>query len=62
MNDYLNAKKVVEESEETDGETEDSEEENTVPDDTDVMTIVYKGTEYHITDTVTINNVIALLS
>ena len=61
-NDYLNAKKVVEESEETDGEVEDSEEENADPDDTNVMTIVYKGTEYHITDTVTVNNVLALLS
>ena len=61
-NDYLNAKKVVEESEVADGEVEDREEENAVPYDTDVMTIVYKGTEYHITDTVTINNVLSLLS
>ena len=62
-NDYLNTKKAVEDSEEVaDGETEDSEEENTVPYDTDVMTIVYKRTEYHITDTVTINNVLSLLS
>ena len=61
-NDYLNAKKVVEESEEADGKVEDSEEENAETDDTNVMTIVYKGTEYNITDTVTINNVLSLLS
>ena len=61
-NDYLNTKKVVEESEETDAESEDCEEENTVKDDTNVMTIVYKGTEYNITDVVTINNVLSLLS
>ena len=60
-NDYLNSKKVVEDSAETDEES-DSEEENTEPDDTNVMTIVYKGTEYNITDTVTINNVLSLLS
>ena len=31
-------------------------------DDTDTMTIMYKGTEYNITDIVTINNALALLS
>ena len=61
-NDYLNAKKAVEDSEEVaDGETdiEEIEEEN---DNIDIMNITYKGTEYHITDTVTINNVLSLLS
>ena len=61
-NDYLNAKKAVEDNEEVaDGETdiEEIEEEN---DNVDIMNITYKGTEYHITDTVTINNVLSLLS
>ena len=59
-NDYLNTKKVVEDSavasEETD--TEEAEENDNV----DIMNIVYKGTEYHITDTVMINNILLLLS
>ena len=65
-NDYLNTKKVAEESEEADDEAddeaEDSEEENTVKDDTDIMTIVYKGMEYNITDVAMINDVLSLLS
>ena len=60
-NDYLNSKKVVEDSAETDEET-DSEADKAETDDTDAMTIMYKGTEYHITDPVTINNVLSLLS
>ena len=56
-NDYLNSKKVVETGEEPDSEADKAETDNT-----DSMTIMYKGTEYNITDIVTINNVLALLS
>ena len=56
-NYYLNTKKAVEDSAETDEEADKAE-----IDDTVAMTIMYKGTEYHITDTVTINNVLSLLS
>lgn len=57
-NDYLNTKKVVEE----DSAEADEEADKAETDETDVMTIMYKGTEYHITDVVTINNVLSLLS
>lgn len=59
-NDYLNSKKVVETGEEADGETdiEETEEEN---DNVDIMNITYKETEYIITDTMIINNVLSLL-
>ena len=60
-NDYLNAKKAVEDSAEA-GEESDSESDKAETYDTDTMTIMYKGTEYNITDIVTINNVLALLS
>ena len=60
-NDYLNSKKVVEDSAEADGEAdiEETEEEN---DNVDIMNITYKGNEYHITDVVTINNILSLLA
>ena len=60
-NDYLNSKKVVEDSAETDEEA-DSEADKAETEDTDAMTIMYKGTEYNITDIVTINNILSLLS
>ena len=59
--DYLNSKKVVEDSAETDEEA-GSEADKEVTIDSDTMIIMYKGTEYHITNTVTINNVLSLLS
>lgn len=58
--DYLNTKKALEDSTEADGETDIEEAEEN--DNADIMNIVYKGTEYHITDVVTINNVLSLLS
>lgn len=57
-NDYLNTKKAVEDSEEV-TDIEETEEEN---DNVDIMNITYKGTEYHITDVVTINNILSLLA
>ena len=60
-NDYLDSKKIVEDSEET-GEESDSGAGKTETCDTDTMTIMYIGEVYNITDIVTINNVLALLS